>query len=334
MTSPTASSWNLTERLAGYGGYHGEHITRFANRVVQDFQPDVSLGDPKQTAYALRCDYDDEHSAIDLLDQLLAQTEPGSIEALVFGLWGHGEGVCTGDDSSKLVVDGLVARTDRLPNLKAVFIGDITYEECEISWLVQSDMSPLLNAYPQLEILQVRGGDRLTFENPSTHSHLKALILETGGLSRDPVHQIYQWKFPALSHLELWFGSEEYGGNCWDRDLPPILDGLCFPRLNYLGLRNSKFADEMMDRLVRSPLLERLQVLDVSMGTLSDEGAAKLLNCRAIQDLQTLNVSESYLSEGMVEQLRSLNVTLIDDKQREEEDDDDPDYRRYCVVSE
>ncbi|MEM9219893.1 MAG: STM4015 family protein [Cyanobacteria bacterium P01_F01_bin.150] len=334
MTSPTASGWNLTERLAGYGGYNGEHITQFANRVVQTVQPDTPLGNPKETAYALRCDYDEDHNAIDLLDRLLEQTEPGAIEALVFGLWGSGEEVCTGDESSKLVVDGLVARSQRLPNLKAVFIGDITYEECEISWLVQSDMSPLLKAYPQLEILQVRGGDRLTFNEPGTHNHLKALIIETGGLSRDTVQQLYRWKFPALNHLELWFGSEDYGGNCWDRDLPPILDGLCFPRLDYLGLRNSKFANEMMERLVRSPLLERLQILDLSMGTLGDEGATQLLNCRAIQDLQTLNVSESYLSEGMVEQLRSLNITLLADEQRLEEDDEDPAYRRYCVVSE
>ena len=334
MTSPTASNWTLTERLAGYGGYNGAHSIRFANRVVQEFHPDTPLGDPTETTYALRCDYDDDHNTIDILDQLLEHAEPGAIESLVFGLWGNSEGVCTGDESSKLVVDGLIARTDRLPNLKAVFIGDITYEECEISWLVQSDMSPLLQAYPKLELLQVRGGDRLAFENPGTHNHLNALIIETGGLSRDTVHQIYQWKFPALNHLELWFGSEDYGGNCWDRDLPPILDGLCFPRLDYLGLRNSKFADEMIDRLVRSPLLERLRVLDLSMGTLGDDGAAKLLNCRAIAELDTLNVSENYLSESMVEQLRSLNITVIADEQREEEDDEDPAYRRYCVVSE
>jgi hypothetical protein len=99
--------------------------------------------------------------------------------------------------------------------------------------------------------------------------------------------------------------------------------------LTYLGLRNSEFADAMMERLVRSPLLAGLQVLDISMGTLTDEGAAKLMECEVIRDLEILNVSENYLSGAMIDQLRSLGIQVIADEQREEED-----YGRYCVVSE
>lgn len=146
--------------------------------------------------------------------------------------------------------------------------------------------------------------------------------------------QIYGWDLPALQHLELWFGSDNYGGDCWDRDLVTLLEDLKFPDLLYLGLRNSQFANEMIDLLVRSLLLETLQVLDLSLDTLTDKGAAKLLECSAIRHLRILNVSENYLSETLIEQLRSLGIQVLADEQREEDEDEDPAYRRYCVVAE
>ncbi|MBX2865701.1 MAG: STM4015 family protein [Leptolyngbyaceae cyanobacterium MAG.088] len=329
---PAVPGWHLTERLTDYGGYRGKHTTRFANRAVQEFKHNQSLANPDSTAYALRCDYDDDVTLAEVLQQLANRPEANAIEALVLGMW-QGDGVCTGDPSTDLV-STLVTIHGQLSKLQAVFIGDITYEECEISWLQQSDMSSLLQAYPQLELLQVRGGTGLQFATAAKHDHLKALILETGGLSRDTVHQIYAWELPALEHLEFWFGTEDYGGNCWEQDLEAVLDNLCFPNLIYLGLRNSKFTNELMDRLVNSPLLAKLKVLDLSMGTLSDEGATKLLNCPAIKNLSILNVSESYLSGSMIEQLTALGIHVIADGQRQEEEDEEPEFRRYCVVSE
>ncbi|MGB8701257.1 MAG: STM4015 family protein [Thermosynechococcaceae cyanobacterium] len=340
--------WNLRERLQSNG--NSQHATRFANREVHEFQPGQPLANPQQFAIAVRddSDWDDPnpmHTFNGRLDALLSMPEGSQIEALIIGLWSDGEGVCTGGSSAQSLVETLVSQCDRLPHLKSLFIGDIEYMECEISWLVQSDMSPVLRAYPQLELLQVRGGNQLEFKpvegdgdlaTPALarHDHLTALILETGGLSRETVHQIYQWDFPALTHLELWFGSENYGGDCWDRDLPPLLEDLVFPTLTYLGLRNSQFADEIVEMLVRSPLLANLQVLDLSLGTLSDAGAAQLLDCPAIRNLAILNVSESYLSDAMIDQLRSLDIEVIAEGQRQEEDEEDPADRRYCVVAE
>ncbi|UBF25562.1 STM4015 family protein [Kovacikia minuta CCNUW1] len=334
---PSEPQWNLTERLnLDAYIYRGDRLTRFANRTVHEEPvPDNPLPDPSQTVYAFRCNYDeDTDDMLSRLNALLNTPGGEQIEALVFGMWDDGEGVCTGDASSRGFVERLVTLRDRLPRLKALFIGDILSEECEISWLVQSDMSPILQAYPHLEMLQVRGGMGLQFVPPenAVHDHLKVLILETGGLSRETVQQICAWNFPSLDHLELWFGSENYGGDCWEQDLAPILDDLQFPNLAYLGLRNSQFADEMIDRLVRSPLLAGLQVLDLSMGTLSDEGATKLLECAAIRDLEILNVSESYLSGATIDQLQSLGIQVIADNQRTEEYEEYEE--RYCAVSE
>jgi hypothetical protein len=276
------NAWNLTERLGALG--NGSHAIRFANRDVQTINPEQTIALSPQIAYALRCEWEDSPTIDDRLEWLLSLANSDQIEALVIGSW-HPE-LCEGN-SSEAVVTQLVEARDRLPNLKALFIGDITSEDSEISWLEQSDISPILAAYPQLELLQVRGGTGLRFEAKAKHGNLKALILETGGLSRETVYQLYDWQFPALEHLEFWFGSDNYGGDCWEQDMAAILNDLKFPNLTYLGLRNAAFADEMIDRLVRSPLLAGLQVLDLSMGTLGDEGAGKLLNCAALRDLET-----------------------------------------------
>jgi hypothetical protein len=334
--SPMPPLWDLTERVEESLGYAGGYATCFANRTVQEFESGQALQNPQQVAYALRSDYE-AHDIGDRLEALLETAGSEQIEALVLGAWGDSEGVCTGDETSKGLVELLASLRDRLPNLKALFIGDITSEECEISWMQQSDISPILQAFSQLEVLQVRGGEGLEF-NPtlgiSRHENLKALILETGGLSPQTVHQIYEWDFPALEHLELWLGSESYGGTCKGQDLQPLLEDLKFPNLLYLGLCNSQFADEIAEMVVRSRVLEGLQVLDLSLSTLGDQGAEKLLECPAIQDLETLNVSQCYLSGAMIDRLRSLEIEVLAAEQREEEDDEDPSYRRYCVVSE
>ncbi|MGG6268172.1 STM4015 family protein [Leptolyngbya sp. AN03gr2] len=334
--------WNLTERFDCLGNNHGGlfrgHVEQFAGRQVWEFDREQALPSPQQFAYAFRCDYDDEDDSVaDQIDVLLGMPGAELTEALVIGAWVGGESVSTGDSTAQTIVESLVALRDRFPNLKALFLGDIESEECEISWIIQSDMSPVLQAFPQLEVLQVRGGEGLRIDPTlglSRHENLKALILETGGLSRSTVEQIYEWEFPALEHLELWFGSPSYGGDCWDRDLLPLLEDLKFPNLTYLGLRNSGFADEIAAMIVRSPLLAGLQVLDLSLGTLTDAGAQHLLDCAAIRDLETLNVSASYLSGAMIDQLRALGIQVLAHEQREEDDYEEPSYRRYCVVSE
>ena len=325
--------WNLVERLEEYSGYKGMHAERFANRQVVEYNPEIGITNTVDTAYAIRCDYDDEEDAVIRLERFLEDAKVGELEALVFGQW-YSE--MTDDDSSR-VIEALVAAKNKLTSLKSIFIGDISSADCEISWIRQSDISPILQAYPQLEILQVRGGDGLVFSPPIRHNNLNALIIETGGLSKDTVSQIFNMNLPALEHLELWFGSEDYGGDCWVEDLNPILFTEKFPNLTYLGLRNSQFADEIATTIVDSPILNSISVLDLSMGTLSDVGAEKLLNCSAVGNLDILNLSDNFISEEMVDRLcdrfSKFGVQVLVDRQ-EKENDDSYIHSRYCTVTE
>ena len=142
------------------------------------------------------------------------------------------------------------------------------------------------------------------------HDNLEALIIESGGLRKEIINQICQLELPALKYLELWLGRKDYGGTSSIEDIIPILYGR-FPKLKYLGLRNSEYTDDIVSEIIDSPIINNLIELDFSMGTLTDEGAEALLNCPAIHQLDTLDISENSLSDEMIEQLSAFKFEVI-----------------------
>ena len=101
---------------------------------------------------------------------------------------------------------------DRLPNLRALFLGDITWEENEISWIAHGDVTGLLTAFPQLEHFRLRGADGLTLRK-FKHENLKSLTIEASNLQAEVVRAIGASSLPALEHLEIWLGTERYEAN-------------------------------------------------------------------------------------------------------------------------
>ncbi len=97
-------------------------------------------------------------------------------------------------------------------------------------------------------------------------------------------------------------------------------------------MTNSQFTDEIAEAIVRSPRLNSIKVLDISMGTLTDAGAEALLS-PAINNLDILNVSENFLSAEMIQRLSQLEVQLFAERQKIE-DDYSYIHSRYCSVTE
>ena len=308
--------------------YYYQHSNSFANRTVEEFDPSKGMTTAVGCAIALRYEYDDTEDLSDSLALLIEDPLASKLEALVIGAW---KGLLDSGKDSSEVVNALIEVADRLPSLKALFIGDILSEEYEISWIEQSDLSPLLSAYADLTWLQVRGGSGLKF-SPVTHTHLKTLIIETGGLSPESIADICQLQLPNLEHLELWLGSECYGGESTIEDLQPILNGHLYPKLRYLGLRNAEYTDDIAEAVVRSPMVQQLKIIDLSMGTLGSRGAKALWSCPALKTLDTLNVSESYLSQDEIKKLEELKIQIVADDQKEDDYEEEED--RYCSVSE
>ena len=152
-----------------------EHATTFGGKNVVDFRSGGTLDDPAGTIPRIRCDYEDEHSAVELLSQILEQPNADQLTGLVIGQW-VGEEIYEIDSSA--IVESLVASAAQLPNLRHIFVGDMIYEENEVSWINQSDLSPLLTTFDRLETLRARGGMGLSLGNGIQHDHLKSLIIE------------------------------------------------------------------------------------------------------------------------------------------------------------
>jgi len=291
------------------------HLKTFLNKPVQDFLSPTAI-DPEKYVYRLRIDYIDEGVTIsDLLEALVRDPQAGNIKELIIGRFD-----AEISESSFEVVDKLVSLKHELKALKALFIGDIVFEECEISWINQTDITPILKAYPELEHLQIRGSDGLTFSDLQ-HDNLTTLIIETGGMPSNVVEEVNAARLPKLQKLELWLGSDNYGFDSKVEDFEPILSGKQFPMLTHLGLMDSVIQDDIAIAVTKAPILNQLKVLDLSKGVLTDKGGEALRDCATIRNLQHLNLRHNFLSEEMMAQLKALNMSInLDDNKKTDND--------------
>ncbi|SHJ06703.1 hypothetical protein SAMN05421803_103329 [Nocardiopsis flavescens] len=226
------------------------------------------------------------------LDRFLSDTDPGAVAAVITGDFYPSDS--TGDTSP--VREALVEHAARLTGLRALFHADVVSGECEVSWLRNGDLAPLLDALPSLERLAVRGTGDMSLA-VGRHASLRSLTLEGGGLPADLARDVLSADYPALEHLELWLGVEDYGGDASVDDLAPLLEGRVHTGVRSLGLRNAQRTDTWVRALAESPLLDRLESLDLSGGTLGDLGAQTLLDTPGFRELERLDLHHHYMSE-------------------------------------
>jgi hypothetical protein len=284
-----------------------ENLTEFHGKPVVDFRESGDISDFAACAPRVRCEYEDEKTIADYIALMLEQPGSKATEALVIGLWvENGEAV---DATPSEGLELLVSRRDDLPNLKALFIGDIISEENEISWINQGDMSSLWGAFPKLDAFGARGGNGLRL-GKINHAALRKLVIESGGLSAPVVREALDANAP-LEHLELWLGSDNYGANTSVEDFRALLDGRLFPNLKYLGLRDCEYTDELAGALAASAILDRIETVDLSLGTLTDRGAQALLDSGRLGGLKALDITHHYLSSEMLQTLRAALPNLV-----------------------
>jgi len=304
-----------------------DSTTTFHNKKVVQYDPDGALDPSPGIVYRLSLAYDDKRKMPELIDGFMAKAEKATLEALIIGMWG--DPYESGADD---VIAALASHAPQLPQLRALFIGDMTYEECEISWIVQGSYKPLLDAFPQLEELRIRGGNDLIIE-PFTHQNLRKFTIESGGLDEKIARALADSHMPKLEHLELWLGTDEYGFSGDVTLYQQVLEQLSTPALRYLGLRDAQIADDLAAWLANEPRLATVKTLDLSLGTIGDVGAEALLQGSQLRNLTRLDLSHHYISEANQEKLRALPFEVVlDDPQ--EDDEDDGDVYRYVSVGE
>lgn len=256
--------------------------------------------------------------------KLAGSPEAATLHSLIIGEWGHAY-----ENSSEKAVQALVKHSADFPALRKLFIGDMSYEECEISWIIQSDLAPLLIAYPELQSLKVQGGSELSFSSLQ-HDKLEELIIITGGLSTDVLSSIAEAELPSLTRLELYFGVEDYG---FDGDLDTILSVIPagkYPNLKYLGLKNSELQDKISIALIEHEVLDRIEVLDLSLGTLTDKGGEALLSSPRIQKLKKIDLNYHYMSDELVQRWQESGLPV--DVSDQQETDDEEDWRYPSIT--
>jgi hypothetical protein len=307
-----------------------EHAAEWLGYPVKLFDAEASeegVDDYANTIYRLAMDWDAEADLPTLFSRFLSNPASAQTPAIIIGQY-HGDEPGMGSEE---VVQLLVSAQAKLPNLRGIFIGDMVSEENEISWIVQSDVSPLLVAYPKLEHLRLRGTGELSLGGRLTHDNLKSFTIETGGLPPRLLEEALASQLPALESLELWLGTTGYGGDATVNDVRPLLSGTLFPALKHLGLRDSEIVDQIAAALAGASILSRLNSLDLSLGTLSDEGGKALLQNPALQRLKRLDLHRHYLSKEMMGSLKQQFPGVnVDDPQGDDTDEDD----RYVAVSE
>jgi hypothetical protein len=305
----------------------------FAGKSVLDF-PARDKPDPAEVIYAIKVQgWEDAHTWVDIFQDFLSLPGIEKTTGLVVGSWIQENNF---EDPPDPIVEALVAAHQRLPNLEALYFGRIASEEFEISWIRNTDISPLLTAYPKLKRLRVRGANGLSLGGLN-HPILTHLSIETGGLPRRLLEEVLNHNLPNLTHLELWLGDPQYGFDFMLDELNPILEAKRFPNLIYLGLRDSVGADLLAKKIVGTPILDQIKVLDLSMGNLGDEGAQALLDSDQVRRLTRLNLSHHYCSDDMMKKLLSLPIEVdLSDQQTEDvyEYNGKTHRARYVAVSE
>jgi len=288
----------------------------FAGKPIKEFGSTFNIN---TAIKVLAQTYDAEESLVDKLDKLVKTKDSDKIDTLVIGSWEDAY-----DVEAKFILDKLIELKAQLKSLKHLFIGDMDGEECEMSWIMQTDYSDFYKHFPNLESFGVKGGQNLQL-GVINLPKLKNLVIETGGLNKEVIEGICKSNLPSLEHLEIWLGTEDYGCNIKIADLKPILQGK-FPNLKYLGLKNYHLMDDLAVALKDAPIISTLKTLDISMGILKDTGAKALYENDDLLKLDHLNCRYHFISEEWISKLKSKfsnqNINLDDNEKQYEGDEE------------
>jgi Leucine-rich repeat (LRR) protein len=195
---------------------------------------------------------------------------------------------------------------ENYPNIEYFIMGNYEMQDYMYPPYFQicNVLGEIINAIPNLKAILVRGG----FHHESRkrikvfNECLEKLVVQTFGMSSSWVETITRYNLPNLKHLELNLGTKYFGTVENVSSFAPLFRGENFPKLEYLGLKDSDISDSIAYDLSGSPLLKRLKILDLSDGSLMDENAEVLINAVSSHpNIEKLDLSGNGLSEEIEE---------------------------------
>lgn len=254
-------------------------------------------------------------SAKDMVADILADPDFLSLTELIVGDWGN-----AWEDSCQPILDGIVAHAGQFSHIQSLFIGDMDFEECEVSWIMQGNFSGLWAALPNLRSLTVKGSMDLVLGD-ICHEGLEELAIICGGLGSDVIRSVQNAKLPNLKKLLLYIGIDDYGFDGNADTVKELLDKADFPKLTYLGIVDSEIQDELAKVVLESKFMGQVETLDLSLGTLTDQGGQLLLDTLPKwPNIRNLDVHYNYLTDEMAQKLEKLSIA-VDASERNQPDE-------------
>lgn len=247
-------------------------------------------------------EYDEQNKGpATMIGEIMESEQFSGLGELVIGNWGSAY-----EDGCQEIIDGIVENAERFSHIQKLFIGNMDYEECEVSWILQGDYSRIWGAMPQLRELTIKGSQDLTL-GEICHEEPRSLTIICGGLPKEVIESIQKAKLPKLEKLLLFIGSDNYGFDGDANTIRELLEQADFPALTYLGITNSEIQDEVTEAVLGSKFMGQISTLDLSNGTLTDKGGALLLEkIPAWPNIRKLDLHYNYLSDEMAERLKAL----------------------------
>lgn len=297
------------------------NIDKFNQKPIKIFE----MGKEWDTSFACKVEtsgHDDEVTVVTRLQEIVSKGISGQLEELIIGEWTEAF-----ENSPSEIITFLIENKAHFAKLKHVFIGDMTYEQCEISWIYQVNYEEFLAAYSELETFGVRGGQGLRFGKFNL-PQLKSLRIETGGLSSEAFGDIVNSKssLKSLESMSIWLGTEDYEGTVEPAQIKALIDGDDMPALSYLGLMNYDQEDEVVAVLKDHPILGRISLLDVSMGVLTDAGGQHMLDNDGLLKLEHINCRHHFMGNDMMAKLKEKFKEQLINLGDQQEDEDDWKY--------
>ena len=235
------------------------------------------------------------------------------------------------DDPNEDTLDDIFAvLAKKAPaTIRKIQIGDSVDQ---ISWFHVGNLGKLWKALPNLRTFDIEAGEFElgTIDAPS----LEHAVFQTGGLSKQSGKAIANGSMPKLQHLEIYYGDDNYGGDCSVKEVKPLLDRTDLKSLTHLGLKNSMFANDICKALPTAKILKQLKELDLSQGCMTDEGAAILAaNRDSFKHLDVLDLTRNFLTKKGIAAVKGIAKNVIT-KDQEEADMDGDEIHLYVAVGE
>lgn len=262
------------------------------------------MGNAKRYEYDYG-DYEDGKTPETMVEEILADPEFPQVTELTIGSWGN---ACEYD--CQAIIDGIVNNKEKFAHVDSLFIGDMDYEECEVSWILQGNYSALWAAMPQLKSLTIKGASDLEL-GEIAHENLESLTIICGGLPVSVIQSIQKAKLPNLKKLLLYIGIDNYGFDGDAGTIGTLLAEADFPKLEYLGIEDSEIQDELAQVVLESKYMKQIHTLDLANGTLTDKGGEMLLEkLPQYPNIKVLDVHYHYMSDDMAEKLKALPMEV------------------------